>query len=362
MSDAIARYSFLSWAKRGIGARATGADPLGASNPPWPLRATVSVSLGVNSEPPIDRALGLYGPGDVIGLDARAVVRTDPRPNITDFEPNYLASIDLYDEDLPWRYTPAAATLEHRLRPWIALVVLAESEFERVPGATFIRVAEAATVFPSPTQVWAWAHVHVNADLGADPSRLAQVVEANPDLAVARLLSPRRLRANTAYTAFVLPTFESGRRSGLGLDVPTELDGAAPAWGAAQDLFPVYFEWSFRTGAAGDFESLIRLLEPRVLDSRVGLRDLDVQTPAPGLIEGITNPPLLGLEGALRSLQTVSTSWPRAGEAFPSRLTNLVNASVASTAEPIVAPPLYGRWHAATSSMRLPKLQLSRRD
>lgn len=347
----IARYSFLSWAKRGIGARVTAVDPLDATNPPWPQRASVPVSLVVNEGPRIDRRLALYGPGDIVSLDARAVVRTDPRPDVTDFEPNYLASVEFYDEDLPWRYTPAAATPEHRLRPWIALVVLADGEFERVPRAKAIRVADAGNLFPSPTEVWAWAHVHVNADLGGDPTQLDAVVDANPDLAVARLLSPRRLRANTAYTAFVIPTFESGRFAGLGLDVPDDLDGAKPSWGAGQDQFPFYVEWSFRTGPAGDFESLIRLLEARALDPRVGLRDMDVQAPAPGLIAGITNPPSLGLEGALRSLQTVSTSWPRAGEAFPDRLTTLVNASISSTADPIVAPPLYGRWHAATSSM-----------
>jgi hypothetical protein len=35
------------------------------------------------------------------GIDPRLVVRTDPKPNITNFEPNYLAIID---------YLPAAFT------------------------------------------------------------------------------------------------------------------------------------------------------------------------------------------------------------------------------------------------------------
>ena len=49
--------------------------------------------------------------------------RTDPRPWITNYESNYLAAVEFYDEDFPWRYTPApadraqAASLAHPDRP-----------------------------------------------------------------------------------------------------------------------------------------------------------------------------------------------------------------------------------------------------
>ncbi len=351
MSDPIARYSFLSWARRGIGARIDVTDPLGPSNPTLPVRASVAVSLEINGGSRVDRTVALHGPSDVGGLDGRAVIRTDPRPNVSDFEPNYLASIELYDEDLPWRYTPVRATAQHRLRPWIALVVLAQGEFVR-PDARTIHVPDASALFPPATQAWAWAHVHVNDPLPGGASTLESVVSANPDLAVARIVCPRRLAPNTAYTAFLVPTFESGRLAGLGLDLTSGLDGARPAWGNGQDLFPVYFEWSFRTGPGGDFESLIRLLEPRVLDPRVGIRDVDVSSPAPGLLDGISNPPILGLEGALRTPQTKSTPWPLTDETFPTRLAALVNESTAAGTDPIVTPTFYGRWHAATPQMQ----------
>lgn len=350
MSDPIAQYAFLSWARRGIGARIDVADPLGPSNPARPLRASVAVSLDINTSSRVDRTIELHGPGDVGGFDGRAVVRTDPRPNVSDFEPNYLASIELYDEDLPWRYTPARATAEHRLRPWIALVVLADGEFAR-PAARTITVPDASALFPPATQAWAWAHVHVNDPLSGGTGTLDSVVSANPDLALARIVCPRRLSPNTAYTAFLVPTFESGRLAGLGLDFPAGLDGAEPAWGNGQDLFPVYFEWSFRTGAGGDFESLVRLLEPRLLDPRVGIRDLDVSSPAPGLLDGINNPAHLGLEGALRTPQTTSTVWPRTEETFPTRLAALVNEGAMAGTDPIVTPTFYGHWHAATPQM-----------
>ena len=50
--------------------------------------------------------IALYGPGDILGIDGRAVIRTEPRAGVTNFESNYLAAVDFYDEDFPWRYTP----------------------------------------------------------------------------------------------------------------------------------------------------------------------------------------------------------------------------------------------------------------
>ena len=48
----------------------------------------------------------LYGPGDIIGIDRNAIVRTEPRNLVTNFETNYLPFVEFYDEDFPWRYTP----------------------------------------------------------------------------------------------------------------------------------------------------------------------------------------------------------------------------------------------------------------
>ena len=42
---------------------------------------------------------------------------------------------------------------------------------------------------------------------------------------------------------------------------------------------PVYFEWYFRTGVNADFESLVKLLEPRAMDPKVGIRDMDCSRP-----------------------------------------------------------------------------------
>ena len=69
---------------------------------------------------------------------------------------------------------PRAADRHHprRLLPWLALVVLAEGEFDEGGGAApgkplpFVTVEDAA-LFPPADAMWAWAHVHVNRSLSA---------------------------------------------------------------------------------------------------------------------------------------------------------------------------------------------------
>jgi hypothetical protein len=74
--------------------------------------------------------LTLYGPSDVIGIDPRLVVRTDPKPNVTNFEPNYLAVVDFDPPDFPWLLTPAHADGTEHLRPWLVLVARACRRFQ----------------------------------------------------------------------------------------------------------------------------------------------------------------------------------------------------------------------------------------
>src|SRR5215831_17626056 len=123
-----ASYSFLPYLRQGLSNNLeSGGD----------ARGTFTVKLEVHgkdaggndkSDPVGDKAVELYGPGDIIGIDPRSIVKTDPHNWITNFENNYLAYIDFYDEDFPWRYSPVPAAGQ-RLNTWIALVVLADGEF-----------------------------------------------------------------------------------------------------------------------------------------------------------------------------------------------------------------------------------------
>ena len=143
---------------------------------------------------------------------------------------------------------------------------------------------------PPADELWAWAHVHFNQslaasdgelvspDMGAVLPRVQAILGQNPDLAYSRLVCPRRLDDNTGYHAFVVPTFETGRLAGLGLD-PTlapnaTVFGLGPAYAGQPEpsVMPVYYRWYFRTGSQGDFEYLVPLLKPQPVDTPASAR------------------------------------------------------------------------------------------
>src|SRR5580765_5583538 len=229
MTITVARYTFTSWLRKGIGNRITEVDDLGTgSATAVKERARVPIDVMVNSQP-VHKEFALIGPGDIIGFVIPLIVRTEPLPSITDFEPNYLAFIEFYDEDLLWCYTPAAANGD-RHRPWLALLVLKEakhpddSEFtrneQRLPLPTV--TVKTADALPPYDQSWAWGHVHINQ--GYDSATefeqfllsLHDLNHPNADNIICRLVSPRKLEPNSGYRAFVVPAFETGRLVGLG--------------------------------------------------------------------------------------------------------------------------------------------------
>jgi hypothetical protein len=410
-------YSFLSWLRRGIATQI--ARPPGTA-----ARAKVTVRLrldgvavagGATQTLPVQHDIALYGPGDIVGVDPRAVVRTEPREGITNFDPNYLAFMEFYDEDFPWRYSPDVVDpTTGRLRPWLALVVLTADEFTdkgTLPGRPlpFVEIADLATL-PPPDQLGAWAHVHVNRrvtaldtetvtdDMAAVLPRLAAVIGENPDLACSRLLCPRRLDPQAGYHAFLVPAFETGRLAGLGLDPATAPGALHSSWVVYPERpepasLAFYHRWEFRTAPVGDFEYLVRLLKPRGLDARVGNRDVDVRRPGAGL-PGIADPQLGGvlrLGGALKvpesdlsadelAEQQLYEDWdqpyPHQFQKALAALINLADTYTTQTVsgahqqlvgvsdsfgvsrlldaadpDPMVTPPLYGRWHALVSRL-----------
>ena len=356
MSEPLGSYAFLSWLRTGV---STGISRVDGEGPVAP-RAKVAVTVTLNTgSAGVD--LALYGPGDVTGIDPRVVIRTWPRSGVVDAESNFFPLVEFAQADLPWRYTPARATAEDRLRPWLALVVLTDDEIERetpsragrpLPSVT---VKEAATL-PQLDQTWAWAHIQVSGVTTIDPARAADLLGREPSRLLSRLLCPRRLRERARYRAFLVPTFERGRLAGLGEAQLDEVDGLAPAWTSdARNIeLPVYYSWRFDTGPAGDFESLVRLLRPRPLPATVGSRDMDVEDPGSALPAAAGRP--LGLEGALKTPRTQTTLWPNAERAgWTTALRALLNRAAellrGASGRPVVGPPLYGRWHAARDTL-----------
>jgi hypothetical protein len=314
-----ATYTFLPWLRQGIANQIDGASG---------QRATIPIQLtldgarvdgsGTEARPPISKNIELYGPGDVVGVEPRSVIKTDPHDWLTNFEPNYLPYIDFYDEGLPWRYSPVSPD-GLRLRPWLMLIVLEDSEFENAQstrdGARPSIRTKPGTKLPPMSELWAWAHVHVNENLigadisttdhGAVEAALASALGSNADLGYSRIICPRRLRANASYHAFLVPTFESGRLAALGEDPAGAAAFDTPAWTDAvvPGELPYFHRWYFRTGDVGDFEYLVRLLKPQPVDSRVGLRDIDVQNPGAnlrGIVDAPGAPPEQRLGGVLK--------------------------------------------------------------
>lgn len=399
---AIGTYTFLPWLRQGIANNIQSAD-LDAS---VKTRASVAVSLNIKGSggesgdvaAPVNKNVALYGPGDIIGIESRAIIKTEPLNWITNFEPNYLCHIEFYDEDFPWRYTPAAPA-GSRLRPWVTLIVLTEAEFAEggnISGKPLpfidVKANPFDAVFPKAEELWAWAHVHVNKNIagGQDApqapdinnalSQLQSVLAQNADEAYSRIVCPRKLSPNERYHAFLIPAFETGRLAGLGLNPDDAPHATFSAWGEGRPApaqFPVYYRWFFRTGSQGDFEYLVRLLEPKPADSRVGRRDIDVQNPGSN-ISGIQNPDLEGvlkLGGALLAplsseAEQEIAKWENWDQPYPhvfqqelAAFLNLADdyARLAADAanqntdlpdaiqadpDPLITPPIYGRWHA----------------
>lgn len=354
MSDTpLGRYHFFTWARRGIGASVN--NPDGGS---LPSRASLSVQLSVNVQQgnstntvqPSALPVELFGPGDVIGLDPRHIIRTEPRNFTVNFEPNYLCGIEFDTPDLLWLFTPAAPNSD-RLRPWLALIVLKPDEFNEpnvAPNRLPVVDVSKISALPDLVDSWNWAHVQVSGD--------TPIAGAAPGDVISRLLCPRRLDPETPYTAFLVPAFEIGRLAGIGSDV-SGVTKADPAWtnATASPLrLPFYYSFQFATSDEGDFESLVRRLTPQVLPADVGIRLMDVSDPMPGISPA--GPPPLGLQGALQSVLTEPTEWDNPQKAaFQTDVQNFISNPAASfdptQPDPIIAPPIYGRWHAAVSSV-----------
>ncbi|MER6315529.1 hypothetical protein ABT237_17380 [Streptomyces sp. NPDC001581] len=416
-------YSFLPWLRTGLGTKITEAPPAGSGSRP---RIPVSLRLaGEHPERPVPERIvtqpvQLYGPGDVVGLDPRAISRTEPLPSVTNVEPNFLVHIEFYDEELLWRYSPAAPDPAGRLLPWLALIVLAgpadprdtEGGEFREGGASegplpYVLVRDPGRL-PPAEQLGAWAHVQVNGDLAGTGSvlteemrgpleALAHLLRTSPDDACSRLVCPRRLSPLTGYHAFLVPAFESGRRAGLGLD-QAGVEATDLSWGPGREdgRMPYYHRWSFSTGTAGDFEYLVRLLVPAEAGPHVARRDVDVHERSGPTLPRIDTPAAIGgvlkLGGALQTVRprdvwdnwdsrfTEAEGYPAPTGSYPhpfqKALAELVNladdylvrppaeahaalaaaggpaaAVLADSVDPVITPPLYGRWPALTSRL-----------
>jgi hypothetical protein len=278
----------------------------------------------------------LYGPGDVIGFPPKIIARTEPQSGTYDFEPNYFPFVEFQYPDFAWRFSPHPPEIHNGttyVRPWLVLVVLEsglkndDEEFKN--GDTeFIKIRQSTPDLPGLIKVhtkslpnlehnWRWAHVQLNGEetMGAD--QFAAILKSRSELASCRLMCPRRLKPNQKYACFVLPSSELGRFSGISKTPPDDKSAFELAWKEEEGEIetPFYYTWEFHTGASGDFEHLVRLLEARKLE-KIGVRPVDFSKPGygvSGVYRSINAKPeevnTLEMEGALQSLDTRYSPW-----------------------------------------------------
>lgn len=370
MADA-ANHIFLPWVAAGMAANIPNeaTESLSATQ-----AATVSLrlKLKINEEAPVEKTARLYGPGDVTAIDPQQVVRVEPRNLTTDFEPNYLPAIEFDRPDFPWLFTPAKADAQQRLRPWLCLIVVRKQAGVELRPSTTLPVAvldikspaRPADELPDLSESHLWAHAQVT---GSTKANLKTTLESQPAKNISRLLCPRRLNTETEYIACVVPAFEVGRRAGLNESLEA-INTLAPSWESGDEApdqikLPVYYSWEFRTGKGGDFEELVRRLEPREMPPGVGKRPMRVDDPgfamqpdpepgAPGTV--------IGLEGALMAVGSSSDPWPDEVQVpFQRALQTILNTPWrmamigGANQDPIVAPPIYGCWHAAAQEVAM---------
>jgi hypothetical protein len=372
-------YQFLPWVRRGLTVALSQPETLGSN---LPARATAKVGIQL-ADAHADEAVEpvqvqLYGPGDVVALDTRQVVRTDPRPGITNFEPNYLALVEFDAPDLPWMLTPALANNDNRLRPWLVLVVLDAAKVgapRMKPPALLpqvrIAAADVADELPALADSWAWAHSQVVSNSShLDLPAIEKDLQDTPASNLSRLVCPRRLQPNTNYIACVVPAFEPGRLRGLGLAGDgrgAAMQSLAPAWNlaaAADVVLPVYHHWRFSTGARGDFESMARdLRTPRSWAGDSAMTELLAHIgTAPMAVDRLLAGSNTVMEGALvpigfkpgQGAQAVQADTLRAIVNTAAGLVDtVVKDKPDGSVERIeVKPPLYGAFHARAHSVK----------
>lgn len=334
--------------------------------------------------------IDMYGPGHVVGIDERQVVRVEPEPGTSNFPPNYFATVEFDAADLPWLFSPVSADTQEtgatdargRGLPWLCLVVLEKTAETRVePAGTkpLPSIEAPPAELPPLNEGWAWAHAQlVGSPKAKDDAPTEQsdrdfdaAFGSKSNLTRSRLISPRNLQPATTYVAAVVPVFAPGVEAGLGREVSSDDTTMDFAWdptaaGAEGEpvTLPVYHHWEFTTGETGDFEYLARQLEPRDLNSSdaydIGFRDVDATDPGPGELnlthlhdDGEDGPgPTVRVGGAIRQAESDAGTYAAA-----SALRDVLNAPEAlqeltdAPYEHVVGPPTYGDRHAQVTTL-----------
>jgi hypothetical protein len=223
-----------------------------------------------------DKDVRLFGPGDVTGVRPSAVSLCHPNAGSADFPCNYFPYVEFWEPDFPWRYTPAKATADGRLRPWLALLAFRADQItiykpdNQLPYLVFGGDEKAyKEVFYDIRELSRAAHAQGQGK-DVETATLSRIIGLRGWVEGKEHREMVPLESFTDYVACVVPTFESGRLRGLGSDLESLADivAQAPAWEAEYAdqkaktrgmEFPIYYSWTFRSGDQS-FEELVKSL------------------------------------------------------------------------------------------------------
>lgn len=368
MSDgAKAAYYFLPWVRYGA-LRGIGGKPLGKGSlptPDVPSRSSFATELQLSGQPAaspadasrvdVSMAMQIHGPGDVIGIDPREIVRTFPVQQTPDCPPHLFPFIEFDRPDFPWLFTPSKPDSEGNLLPWIVLVVvpIPSSKLTTDPNRPLPALTCNVKELPDLKESWAWAHAQYVGKAGLKFEDLPQSLAESPAQNVSRLLCPRKLEPNkggqNGYLACLVPAFENGRKAGLGEEPGNSLAHAWDVGGESDVTLPVYYQWEFGTGIEEDFEEMVDRLTfletlPQTSDG-VSTSSMTMDVSDSGIPSDGKDDKTLPVFTALAWPDTDTKTTASASPTFLKGLENVLKDDDPSN-RPTVLPPRYGQWHA----------------
>lgn len=370
MSGQTTNY-YLPYLRRGLAARAIS----GSLSDKRPM-VKISLSLeqylrkkGGEEPDPFRRGLEknvyLYGPGDVLGFDARAAIRKiSPMDGLGTFKPHHTPYVEFRDPDFLWRYSLAKDERQQKYWiPWLSLIVLRIPEEEAGEfsderrhdsnSLPCIRI-KSNVELPDLSTAWRWAHVHLTDQSGLTLGAVKHRILDPARGATCRLFCARELEANTRYAAFIIPTYRLGVEAALGQSLTSS--NPLYAWESSdkqEKIIPYYHRWTFQTGERGDFEDLVNKIKPAVLQAKGGRA---MRIPVDNTYQVVEQELSLKLEAALQPENWKPQAWgldenPQKLDTDQSKLQELLAKGVQKTKDGkirrVVVPPIYGRQYFA---------------
>lgn len=360
---------FLPYMRQGVTTLAAH-DQVPGKRMTIPVKLTLTASNktdNTDKKDTVEKTITLFGPGDILGINENAISRLAPAANSNNFEPSLVPFIEFSEPDLLWRFSSLQTADKKNWIPWLTLIILKpergeeEGEFVKLENSSKdlppqIQLKSKA-ILPDLKESWRWAHVHKLDIGGISKEQISNSIKTAPEKVVCRLLSARRLKPQTRYHAFLVPTFKIGMEAALGITNGVE-DRTLFAWNTPNEgagkIISYYYDWEFGTGSEGDFEKLVRKLKPRDLEN-MGTRSIDCSNPGYGMQEeGLE----LKMEAALKTLDTDIQPWgmdsPVGSDTISQKqqkemadLLNKREEMVNGEIKLRVTPPVYGEWYAS---------------